>query len=215
MCQASFAQWDWLQQQFWPAEVDPKNKVRSKNQSKNIEPPEKDLTQNTYMHVVDEHARMLSTVSILLYGTTRFFDQIAQWNQLKPPYKISLGQKLILRKQPTVSINEGRLLVRKMWAKQLGSIFANLRSREIASDEEIAFEAAVKLYEKQEYHIALKTFSRIHKESPDNLTNRIYELKTLQALSRKKKVKALVQELLEEHPKMKEQLELIGVYKNP
>ena len=79
-----------------------------------------DNTHSNLIYTVDDHARSLSEISLLLYNSSSFFEYIAGWNNIRPPYQIYLGQELILKRYPTSSIEAGRKRLLRMWQRRLG-----------------------------------------------------------------------------------------------
>lgn len=59
-------------------------------------------------YTVDGDIPTLGEISRYLYGKARRFKEIARWNHIPSPYKISVGQKLILKEPPTLTPEEGR-----------------------------------------------------------------------------------------------------------
>ena len=53
--------------------------------------------QDPNAYIVTTDTPILGAVSIRLYGTSRKWMQIAEWNGLQAPYHLSLGQKLVLK----------------------------------------------------------------------------------------------------------------------
>lgn len=71
-----------------------------------------------FTHVVQEK-QFLWEVSLLYYGSLKKVPEIAQWNQLEPPYRLRRGQRLVLRLQPTVPLEVGRSWVLEYWRQYL------------------------------------------------------------------------------------------------
>ena len=76
----------------------------------------KSYSEEIYYFTVNEDTTALSLISTYLYGTCK--KQIASWNKLKDSNKIYVGQKLILKEEPTLSEKEGRLALIQMWRNQ-------------------------------------------------------------------------------------------------
>lgn len=68
-------------------------------------------------HKVNSDFRTLGEVSLFLYSKVQRFKDIARWNHLRPPYKISVGQKLRLKDPPILQPEEGRKLLVQMWQR--------------------------------------------------------------------------------------------------
>lgn len=68
---------------------------------------------------VDDHLS-LSEISVLLYGTTRRWKELAETNSLQAPYPVHLGQRLKLKTPPSISLEEGRDRLLKMWRTRFG-----------------------------------------------------------------------------------------------
>jgi hypothetical protein len=79
--------------------------------------------QNVY--VVNARAPHLFMISRDLYGDDKSWKQIAAWNNLKPPYELSAGQRLVLKKPPTKSAEEGDEILIAAWTKQKRTDIAN------------------------------------------------------------------------------------------
>jgi hypothetical protein len=62
----------------------------------------------------------LGEISIFLYGTTKMAKEIAQWNQLQRTDHLRIGQKLLLKKTPTLTEDEGKSQLLAMWRKRFG-----------------------------------------------------------------------------------------------
>jgi len=61
----------------------------------------------------------LSEIALRLYGSSGAWREIAEWNGLKPPYRLRRGQKLILKRSPTLTPAQGNQLVLEMWRRRL------------------------------------------------------------------------------------------------
>jgi len=62
----------------------------------------------------------LGEISIKLYGTTRMWKKIAQWNNLNPPYALKPNQKLVLKIPPKITNEkEANEKVLQMWRNLL------------------------------------------------------------------------------------------------
>jgi len=70
--------------------------------------------QDRLEYIVDEETPSLCVVGIYLYGHCAMHREIARWNDIPPPYRIKLGQKLILEKVPELTPAEGR--AKLLWA---------------------------------------------------------------------------------------------------
>lgn len=84
-------------------------------------------TQDAWSYTVNTEARSLSEIAHALYSHTRMWLKIADWNNLEAPYRIHLGQKLLLRKTPANPAAPGTLARIPAPAEQA-------HAREIASD---------------------------------------------------------------------------------
>lgn len=70
------------------------------------------------IYVVNSRAPHLYMISRDLYGTDRFWKDIAAWNSIKEPFAVKPGQKLIIKKAPTLSIAESDALLIKTFKSQ-------------------------------------------------------------------------------------------------
>ncbi|MBI4924483.1 MAG: LysM peptidoglycan-binding domain-containing protein [Bdellovibrio sp.] len=75
-------------------------------------------SQKYYYHIVNVEARNLSAIALFMYGKSSMYKKIAQWNQLQPPFKIKLGQKLKLELQPLLTKEEGEKKILSYWRKK-------------------------------------------------------------------------------------------------
>lgn len=64
----------------------------------------------------------LGQISMRLYGTTKKWKKIAEWNQLSPPYRIKVNQLLVLEVQPALSEQAGNDALLQMWRKRFGLV---------------------------------------------------------------------------------------------
>lgn len=68
------------------------------------------------VYVVTSRAPHLFMISRDLYGEVGTWQEIAKWNNLKAPYDLSIGQRLVLKKPPILSAQQGDNLLMKSWA---------------------------------------------------------------------------------------------------
>lgn len=68
------------------------------------------------VYVVTSRAPHLFMISRDLYGEVGTWQDIAKWNGLKAPYDLSLGQRLVLKRPPILSAQQGDNLLMKSWA---------------------------------------------------------------------------------------------------
>lgn len=71
-----------------------------------------------WIYTVNERAPTLWRVSNELYGNAKYTEEIIQWNDLKEPYKLSLGQKIILKEAPKLTATEGTVQLIVWWQEK-------------------------------------------------------------------------------------------------
>jgi|GEM_PF-4843166 hypothetical protein len=69
------------------------------------------------VYIVNGRAPHLYMVSRDLYGSDRMWKAIADWNALKAPYDLNPGQRLVLKKAPTVSNADADRILLKQWSQ--------------------------------------------------------------------------------------------------
>jgi len=171
----------------------------------------------------------LQIISTRMYGTMHRWREIARINRLTQPYKIQLGQSLLLPAKPTLTPYEGEFLVRRMWAKQGRNPFPQrkLASRPVIKAKPVSYEKAVEIIKKREaekdanspeilfskgkvafkkkrFNQALELFRSARKERDEHVPTWLYEIRTLQQMGKKSERKELIEEFKSEHPKFAE-----------
>ncbi len=68
---------------------------------------------------IRERGLSLSVLSSVIYGTSKRWKKIADWNHLKAPYRIYLGQSLLLKKPFKLSEEEFNERLLTVWRKAL------------------------------------------------------------------------------------------------
>jgi hypothetical protein len=76
------------------------------------------VEKGQWIYTVDARAPHLFMISRDLYGTDKNWKQIADWNNLKPPYALNQGQRLVLKKVPSQSTEQGNATLIAAWTKQ-------------------------------------------------------------------------------------------------
>lgn len=76
--------------------------------------------EHNEVYIVDNEAKYLTMISYRLFGTIQYWQQIAEWNNLVPPYGLKQGQELIIKKAPIISKEDGNQLIFEFWKKKLG-----------------------------------------------------------------------------------------------
>ncbi|HLE00093.1 MAG TPA: hypothetical protein VJB59_07530 [Bdellovibrionota bacterium] len=71
-------------------------------------------------HIVSDQAPTLCEIGIVLYGRCSMFKEIANWNGIARPYHIRIGQRLLLKKKPTLMPQEGAARLLASWRKRFG-----------------------------------------------------------------------------------------------
>lgn len=71
-------------------------------------------------YTVQDDGETLALVSLRLYGDTKHWQEIADRNGLKAPFKIQMGQVLLLATAPTQNPKDGDRIVLNFWRKKLG-----------------------------------------------------------------------------------------------
>ena len=70
-----------------------------------------------YVYTVNARAPHLYMISRDLYGSEKYWDDIAAWNNLAKPYALEVGQKLNLKKAPTLDDAEADRFLISAWEK--------------------------------------------------------------------------------------------------
>lgn len=87
-------------------------KIWSQKESHNL--------QNSYSYfVVNDSGLSLSVISTMIYGTCKKWKKIAEWNHLKAPYRIYLGQKLRIKGEISVTQKEMAERLLNLWRSQM------------------------------------------------------------------------------------------------
>lgn len=138
----------------------------------------------------------LGVISIYSYGTTRYAKQIAGWNGIPAPYRLKLGQKLKLKRQPTLSPVDGEAAVAQMWRGQAvieqiaSKAKPDPRSRDL-------FDRAIQASSPDE---TLALLRRNRQRDPNHLPTWFQELKLLKTLGRTEEVAKVAEELVAKNP---------------
>lgn len=84
-----------------------------------LAPPPTLQSMKIIIHIVTVDARTLSEIALFHYGKTKALKEIAEWNNLSSPYRLRLGQKLVLKRKP-ISEEKGNSILLAMWRKKFG-----------------------------------------------------------------------------------------------
>ena len=71
--------------------------------------------QGQNIYTINHRARSLYMISRDLYGDAINWKQIAQWNNLEEPYKLILGQELVIKVPARLSEDEGNKVLIQAW----------------------------------------------------------------------------------------------------
>ena len=71
-------------------------------------------------HIVSDQAPTLCEIGIVLYGRCSMFKEVAIWNGIRTPFSIRIGQRLVLKKKPTLTPREGAARLLASWRKRFG-----------------------------------------------------------------------------------------------
>ncbi len=180
------------------------------------------------VHRVTPDARTLSEVALYLYGRASVYKQIAEWNSLSPPYRLRLGQKLVLKKLPRLTAEEGSRRLLNHWRKKFGLLTpVSDPIRVAAAIKEVKkqkFEVAAKIVPKDlefeppssqqffldgkkyfdggKYGEALLAFHKSREADSDYLPPWFFEIRTLRQMDRKEEERKVRIEFLNSHPKL-------------
>ena len=73
----------------------------------------RELTADSYL--VTQRAPHLYMISRDLYGSDKYWAQIARWNNLPKPYDVTVGQRLVIQKPSTLSDAEANKILIRSW----------------------------------------------------------------------------------------------------
>ncbi|MBC7398121.1 MAG: LysM peptidoglycan-binding domain-containing protein [Bdellovibrionales bacterium] len=162
----------------------------------------------------------LSEISIQLYGKPEQWKEIAQYNHLKRPYRIRIGQILKLKHKPTLSEAEGNAALLALWRNRFG---LNLQSAPVVSLEdamkasealkkaeltpaaissESNFKQGLGFYQQRNYKKAQLFFERARKSNPDSYPTWFYEINCLKAQHRFSGARELAHQLILSHSEL-------------
>lgn len=179
-------------------------------------------------HVVDEHAPTLGEVSIYLYDSARFAEDIAEWNDMDVNDPIWIGKKLRIKRAPQLTPEKGRQAVLNFWRKKFhqpviersperpqesvrpsptpfpapSPIPSPTPSPSPKSPEKL-IQAAKKSIESGNLDKAQAQLSQARKTNPDSVEARLYELSVLKKNGNEKAWKKRAQELIKMKPEFK------------
>ncbi|MGK5083396.1 LysM domain-containing protein [Bdellovibrionota bacterium FG-1] len=71
-------------------------------------------------YVVRERGETLSVISIQLYGHSRFWREIAKKNEIQPPYRIRIGQRISLPRAAALTPEQGQAALLSFWRRKFG-----------------------------------------------------------------------------------------------
>lgn len=190
------------------------------------------VTQPELIHIVTDNAPSLREIALFLYGDIGSFRKIARWNHLPSPYRIKIGQKLILRDSPTLNAEEGTRRLARLWRRHFGlpensqaqeavvlqskkveeSFRKELEALKAQEEKENPEEVDSKeLYEKGQeafkegkYEEALVDLRKSRNLDPDYLAPWMVEIKILKTLNRKEEAQGVARELVKRHEELKD-----------
>ena len=184
------------------------------------------------IHIMNENARTLSEVALFYYGQSNFWKKIAKWNNLNPPYRLKLDQKLILKLAFLRSSVEGEKLLLEYWRKRFGLSRLNIlpatksdpkpvelirkfneakiqfesKQVEIIYEPTSAdqwFQKGKKIFDEKNYTDALLNFKESIKADPNFMAPWFYEIKVLHFLNRTSEEEEVKATFLSKHPHLK------------
>lgn len=163
----------------------------------------------------------LHEISILHYGSKRYARKIIQWNKLKNPNRLFLGQRLKLKKKPTLSATEGNQLLLKMWRKQLSvseseetgattqtekkvTTYSEAKAilNQFRKDPEIVLESGQELFQKKEFAKALPLLRASRKKDPESTSAWLLEIRALIELKQEEAAQTLAKEFIQLKPQL-------------
>ena len=192
-------------------------------------PAQANEQKTAVFHLITEDTPSLGLVSVYCYGSTRYWRKIAAWNHLPPPFRLKPGQKLWLKKAPTLTPEQGEKKLLAMWRKRLGlPSLDEIAAKEMAvkkkaaqaeythalkeaqneeqEDEPDSPEACVargqKEFDAKQYDAAIADFEKARDADPDTLAAWFYEIRTLRILKKDQEAKAISIQLLKNHPEL-------------
>lgn len=87
------------------------------------------LREGQTFYKVSDSGLSLSVISTMVYGTCKRWKQIAKWNHLQHPYRIYVGQKLIIKDSIQVSKGEMDQRLLNLWRHRLVKREHNARTK--------------------------------------------------------------------------------------
>lgn len=151
----------------------------------------------------------LGVISIYSYGTTRYAKQIGQWNGIRPPYRLKLGQTLALKRQPTLNAADGEAAVAQMWRGRAAVQEIASKTKPQAEPRDL-FDRAVQASSPDE---TLALLRRNRKRDPGHLPTWFQELRILKTLGRTQEVAKVAEELVATNPNVA-QVPAVKRYRN-
>ena len=89
-----------------------------------------------WIYTVNERAPTVWRISTELYGNPNIYSKkIIEWNQLKEPYRLSVGQKLTLQEAPKLTENEGTQKLIVWWQGQKNEAMVKRLEATIISEQ--------------------------------------------------------------------------------
>ena len=144
----------------------------------------------------------LGEIAMRLYGKASYWKKIGEWNKLKQPYRIQIGQTLILKEEPRFSEQEGNQQVLSMWRRLLRvpeppvDVSPLIRAaRQARTDDQNEAEDCLQDAEKEiglKYHAAaLQLLERCRHLDPERPEIWILEIRILILLNQKNSARSL------------------------
>ncbi len=147
---------------------------------------------------VTKEAPTLGEISRFVYGTTKRWQEIAEWNNLKPPYMVREGQELLLKESPKITPNEGSVELNKMWKQQLkldqdrspaaafdqGEMIVKSYSKPTTpnAQAEAFFQRGQQLYQQNDFKGAAESFRKSREVNKELISSWIFEMQSLKKL---------------------------------
>lgn len=159
------------------------------------------------IYIVDENSRTLGEIAHALYGRASIWERIAQWNNLSAPYRLRVGQSLILKEPIRQSEEQAHKSLLGMWRRRFDlpndiSIPVILSEDEMTSEQLLDY-GSQSLKDGQA-EVAISRFKKSREKDPKLLPAWLKELSTLNNVGKTEEMSRTLNMFLGIHPEMKD-----------
>jgi hypothetical protein len=154
----------------------------------------------------------LSEISVYLYGTAKKYTQIAQWNDIEPPYEIKGGQCLKLKEAPLLTPEQGLAEMQRRRGESPSVATANTAPQPVLIPLPLKNEKATekqldqgeKALKDGHYGHAITVFRAAREQDPESIAAWLFEIRALSVSHHEAEARELASRLVSKHDELKE-----------